>query len=183
MIGTDVCGAKAGVSDPTPGPINHNRFLEPLPYAIATGLAALERFCRRAGMTDVVSIVELPLWTSLALGLRERTGWKLVYDCMDEHSGLTILRQEMLGEETRLAQSADLVLASSHKLYDKHAPHAAHLIYLPNAADVSHFQRAKGGREFRRSFIRSWLLARSWSGLMPTSSGRPLWRVRNGALY
>ncbi len=134
-----------------PGPVNHNRFLEPLPEEMQrTGLAALERFCEQAVLLDAVCLVELPMWTPLALGLRERYGWKLVYDCMDEHSGLTILRPEMLADEDRLAREADLVLVSSAKLREKHAAHAARLLPLPNAADFEHFNHAARGRELRR---------------------------------
>jgi len=134
-----------------PGPVGHNRFLESLPEeAQRTALAALERFCEQAGLLDAVCLVELPLWTSLALGLRERYGWKVVYDCMDEHSGLTILRPEMLADETRLSREADLVLVSSGKLREKHASLATRLLLLPNAADFEHFNRAVRGRELRR---------------------------------
>ena len=134
-----------------PGPVGHNRFLESLPEeAQRTALAALERFCEQAGLLEAVCLVELPLWTSLALGLRERYGWKVVYDCMDEHSGLTILRPEMLADETRLSREADLVLVSSGKLREKHASLATRLLLLPNAADFEHFNRAVRGRELRR---------------------------------
>ena len=125
-----------------PGPADLNRFRERLPDAAGQRcLRALEGFCLQAGIHDAVCLVQLPFWTTLALALREQRGWKVIFDCMDEHSGLTILEPDLLEDEAELARKADLVLVSSHKLWEKHAPQAVRCQRLPNATDYDHFSR------------------------------------------
>jgi polysaccharide pyruvyl transferase CsaB len=131
-----------------PGPTGLDRFFEPLPTELQEQcLRVLDDFCAQASIRDAICMVQLPFWTPVALGLRDRHGWKIVYDCMDEHSGLTILQPEMLQDEVKLAQGADLVLASSQKLWDKHAGQTSRLLMLRNATDFDHFNRPANGRE------------------------------------
>lgn len=123
-----------------PGPSNFDRFYQSLPPAIAAHcLEALERFCADAGIKDAICMVQLPVWTPLALGLSEKTGWKVLFDCMDEHQGLTILQPEMLYDESLLVRKADLLIVSATKLWEKHTNQASRCILLPNAVDFDHF--------------------------------------------
>jgi polysaccharide pyruvyl transferase CsaB len=131
-----------------PGPTDLDRFFEPLPTELQEQcLRVLDDFCAQASIRDAICMVQLPFWTPVAVGLRDRYGWKIVYDCMDEHSGLTILQPEMLQDEVKLAQGADLVLTSSQKLWDKHAGQTSRLLMLRNATDFDHFNRPAAGRE------------------------------------
>jgi GT2 family glycosyltransferase/uncharacterized coiled-coil protein SlyX len=131
-----------------PGPPDLNRFLESLPATAQQGcLQALQELFEAANIRDAICMVQLPFWTPLALELHNRYGWKVVFDCMDEHNGLTILRPEMLEDETKLASNADLVLVSSQKLWDKHNGHAARCLRLPNGAEFDHFHQPANGQE------------------------------------
>jgi hypothetical protein len=167
-----------------PGPTQLNRFLERMPVdAVPQLLQALCEFCEQAGIRDAACMVQLPFWAPLALGLRRRYGWKVVFDCMDEHEGLTILRPEMLQDEATLARESDLVLASAQKLWDKHAGQARRCLRLPNGADFDHFNRLDNEAllaDLPR--LSSVIMARLWIGSMPTWCIRQRLRDRTGAL-
>lgn len=125
-----------------PGPLNHNRFLHPLPDK------AVERLGQQLiGLTSsqngkqCIILIQQPFWYGLAKYLKELTGWKIIYDCMDEHDGLTALNPQIVGDELKLGAEADLVVATSKKLYKKHEDHNQNCILIPNAADYYHFSK------------------------------------------
>lgn len=101
---------------------------------------------------EAAVIVETPFWAPLALRLREEFGWKVVYDCLDEHAGFATNRATLLSAaEEALLPGADLTLATSEVLLQrlrKKSP-SAHL--LSNACDYALFERVSdpappGGR-------------------------------------
>ncbi len=51
-------------------------------------LRALKSFCRQEDVTDAVCIVHHRFWEPLAAALKQAYGWKIVYDCMDDHESL-----------------------------------------------------------------------------------------------
>jgi len=104
-------------------------------------LGALDEFRRRAGIADATSLVHLPFWGPLAIEARKRWDWKLVYDCMDEHSGFSNNRRTMLRPERALIKYSDLVIATSRILYDKVSSGGRKALLLPNAVDFDYFHR------------------------------------------
>ncbi len=84
---------------------------------------------------QLVSIVNLPFWRPLAEAL---PGHSIVYDCMDHHAGFSTGCSEMVEEEKRLLQSADLVVTSSARLFDKVADPVPRVL-IRNGAEVSFF--------------------------------------------
>jgi GT2 family glycosyltransferase len=131
-----------------PGTTNLNRFFELLTHGVTSQcLAALEIFCAEAGIRDAICMVQLPFWTPLALELRKKYGWKVIFDCMDESQGLTMLNPEMKYEESRIVRKADLVLVSAKKLWDKHVGNASSCMLLPNAVDFNHFSSNANGNK------------------------------------
>src|SRR5262249_41306010 len=86
-------------------------------------------------------LVQLPFWAALAEGARERWGWKIVYDCLDEHSGFGTMSPALLQAEARLAAGSDLNLATSRLLYEKMVAARPTALLVPNAADFNHFHR------------------------------------------
>jgi len=96
------------------------------------------------GLEDVVCLVQLPFWEPLASAAGKRWGWKVVYDCMDEHSGFSTNRRSISEDEVRLFEASDLVLASAQPLVRKASRHARKVLYLPNAADFDHFATSGG---------------------------------------
>ena len=98
----------------------------------------------RVGMVEAVLIVQLPFWHMLAVRLRERFGWRLVYDCMDKHAGFSTNAPEMLAEEDRLVRDADVVVTTSHSLQTELSGINPKCILVPNAADFEHFSVSWG---------------------------------------
>ncbi len=102
-------------------------------------LHALQALCEEADIVEAVCLVQLPFWAPLALQARKRWGWKIVYDCMDDHAGFSNNGKNMLGEEQHLLRESDLVLASSRPLQEKCGAQSERVLMLPNAADYKHF--------------------------------------------
>jgi len=86
-----------------------------------------------------VVLVQYPSWEPLAWRLRERFGWPVVYDCLDEHTGFGTHGPSTADEEARLLAESDLVLATSRTLFDRVRKERTDVLRLPNAADVEHF--------------------------------------------
>jgi len=106
---------------------------------------------------QVVSLVDHPFWTPLALHLREMLGWYVVYDLMDFHKGFTASSPKCLIDEERLLEDSDLVIASSHPLVAL-ASVSRKPIFVPNAGEFLHFNRAAYNissilHEFKRPII------------------------------
>lgn len=105
-------------------------------------LDELEALRQSQQLHAVVCLVQLPFWGPLALAARERWGWRVVYDCLDEHTGFDTNGPAMLSQEQPLIAASDLVLTTARVLYEKCAPAARRCLLLPNAADFEQFQRA-----------------------------------------
>ncbi len=111
---------------------------EGLSRAVAAMRSAAERF----SILHAVLVVELPYWRSLAEALRAELGWKVVYDCIDDHSAFSTVRRETAElEESGLVRGADLVVASSAKLVEKMSSLGVAARLIRNAADFEFFSR------------------------------------------
>jgi GT2 family glycosyltransferase/glycosyltransferase involved in cell wall biosynthesis len=130
-----------------PGPVGLNIYRHDLDEAALDSLVrALNELRCRVGLAETVALVHLPFWAPLARAARQRWGWKVVYDCMDEHGGFSGNQPGMLRHEAALVEESDLVVATSHLLYEKAAPRARRALLLPNAADYEHFRTPGPGR-------------------------------------
>ena len=83
-----------------------------------------------------ISIIDLPFWTPLALQLENN---KIIYDCMDEHSGFSTNKPDMLNSEQLLINNAHLIVTSSQKLYDKVKFSNSSTVLIRNAVEYGHF--------------------------------------------
>jgi GT2 family glycosyltransferase len=88
--------------------------------------------------------VQLPFWRPLAFKLRERLGWKVVYDCMDKHSGFSTNDPAMLDEEMALSRGSDLVAVTAAVLHEEQKPLARECALVPNACQFEHFSASFG---------------------------------------
>jgi GT2 family glycosyltransferase/glycosyltransferase involved in cell wall biosynthesis len=126
-----------------PGPAHLRPYTDCLDEVLTSRLVdAFEHLRRQYGIVDAVCLVDLPFWGPLALALRARYGWKVVYDCMDEHRGFQENSARMLAHEEELSQRSDLVLATAHRLFEKQAQLNPRCLLVPNAADFAHFHTA-----------------------------------------
>jgi glycosyltransferase involved in cell wall biosynthesis len=107
---------------------------------------AFDEFIRRANIEDAVGLVQLPFWTPLALAGRALWGWRIIYDCLDDHAAFGNLSDDVIRNEAWLTKESDLVLASSDLLYEKLSHRAARVVLLRNASDFNHFNHPPSER-------------------------------------
>ncbi len=100
-------------------------------------VASLLSLFDSCGVTDLVSIIDLPFWQSVATAL---PGNLVVYDCMDHHAGFATNSNRMLREEQQLLAGADLVITTSERLSQIVAKKAANII-IRNGAEVDFFSK------------------------------------------
>jgi len=105
-------------------------------------LRAFDHLRQDYGIGEAICLVQLPFWRPLAFQLRQRWGWRIVYDCMDKHSGFSTNEPAMLSEEAALSQGSDLVVATSRKLLEDQQRHNPRCVLVPNACDYHHFSVA-----------------------------------------
>lgn len=96
---------------------------------------SLDQLSRAAGIKTTTAMVDHPFWTSVALNLPSTM---VVYDCMDDHGSFHNTAQQILDEETRLLEKADLVITTSATLSDKIARQRENTL-VRNAADSEWF--------------------------------------------
>jgi glycosyltransferase involved in cell wall biosynthesis len=124
-----------------PGPHRLALQLDAMPgYLIESTYRSMEKLRHEFDIREAACLVDLPFWTPLALRLRRQFGWKLVYDCMDYHRGLSYAGSWMLEQEEHLIRESDLVLASGRNLLSSVGSAGANCRLLPNAADFAHFR-------------------------------------------
>lgn len=109
---------------------------------------ALDDFRKEARISRAIVIVDLPFWAPVALEAARRFGWRVVYDCMDDHAGflddgfgsaaVRILIEE---NEEALLHRSDAVLTTSKLLHDRVRPIARRTLHVPNGTDFAHFNR------------------------------------------
>ncbi len=103
--------------------------------------AGIAELAERHGIRDAVVLVQYPSWEPLSRRLREELGWRVVYDCMDDHSGFGTHGPDTAADEERLLRGADLVLVTSSKLEERVRRVRPDALRLPNAGDERHFAR------------------------------------------
>jgi glycosyltransferase involved in cell wall biosynthesis/tRNA A-37 threonylcarbamoyl transferase component Bud32 len=90
-------------------------------------------------ISKAICMIDLPFWAPLVLALREKYGWRLIYNAMDDLSGFSNISSHMLEPETELLEKSDLILATSHLLFEQKVRHNPHCLLLPNGAEFDHF--------------------------------------------
>lgn len=90
------------------------------------------------GLSQLVSIVDLPFWTPLVTAMDQH---HIVYDCMDHHAGFSTNNKTMLHQEEQLLREAGLVVTTSLHLYNWAAPYNPSTVLIRNAADTNHFSK------------------------------------------
>ena len=101
-------------------------------------VTSLRELARREGITTAASIVQLPFWTEAALALRQR-GWRILYDCMDDHEGFETNDAAMTARERHLVDRADALVVTSRALDEKLSFASTPRTRIPNAGAFEHF--------------------------------------------
>jgi glycosyltransferase involved in cell wall biosynthesis len=89
--------------------------------------------------SSVTYLVQFPGWGQLANLVRSRVSGTLIFDCMDDHAGFSNNAIEVVRKETKLMERADLVIASSEKLYEKAATFNDNPLLVRNGTDFEMF--------------------------------------------
>lgn len=108
-------------------------------YTLQNWLDSFEYLRKHYSIVEAICLVQLPFWQPVAFRLREEFGWKVVYDCMDEHGGFSTNSPEMLTLEENLSSGSDLVLATSQKLLEEQKLYSSNCLLVPNACEFEHF--------------------------------------------
>src|SRR6185503_11625692 len=83
-------------------------------------------------------------WAPLVLELQEKNGWNIIYDSIDQLSGFSNVTPYMLEPEDELIKKSDLVLATSHLLFNEKARLHPNCLLVPNGTDFDHFNYSPG---------------------------------------
>jgi glycosyltransferase involved in cell wall biosynthesis len=126
----------------------------PLPYHSVTALTGLplmnrlgqrimapafRRTLRSLGFKRPLFILGLPQALDLIEGI-PRSG--LVYHCADDYAEVSVFPPSFAELETRLLESADLVITTAEPLRDKKSPWNPHTFAVPNGVSFDHFTAA-----------------------------------------
>ncbi len=91
-------------------------------------------------IADAVCKVDIPFWTPLVFRLRERFGWSVVYDCMDEWNNFPGFGGSVLAAEEVLVRRADVTLVSADRLMEKWQA-VIQPTMVRNGVDLEHYRR------------------------------------------
>lgn len=99
----------------------------------------LNNYC----IKDAITIVDYPNWINLAIFLRNRYGFKILTDYMDDYTGFLNDEVEMLKDNcVKLLRVSDSVIASSQFLYDIAIKYNKNVDIIRNGTEYKHFNRA-----------------------------------------
>jgi len=128
--------------------------------------SAFETLARDLAMGDTVGVVQIPFWAPLAERLRERLGWRVLYDCMDEWTNFPGFGEDVLSLEENLVRRADVTVVSADRLFDKWKAVAPRLTLAKNGIDAEHYRRLYGPNDLlkgaRRPIIGYYGALASW---------------------
>ena len=105
---------------------------------------SFEEMAGDLAMADAVCLVQIPFWAPLAERLRERLGWRVAYDCMDEWTNFPGFGAEVLAREDALVRGADATIVSADRLWEKWMGVAPHLVLAKNGIDAEHYRALYG---------------------------------------
>src|SRR5699024_8094025 len=100
---------------------------------------ALDAMIADCHVATALVVVHLPYWTPLAEAIRRKTGWRVVYDCMDEWADFPNIGAALLRAEERLVAEADVVTVTASLLEHKWASAAKRCVVVRNGVDFEFF--------------------------------------------
>ena len=125
-----------------PGKFRTNVYQQlPSPEDVEKMASAIDHLRAERRIGSAVVVVHIPFWTPLAEVLRERFGWPVVYECMDDHSGFSTNGAEMLRAEDRMIAMADAIVVTSEKLLAHMRNKGRRAALVRNACEYEDFAR------------------------------------------
>ena len=108
---------------------------------------SIESILKKFKAKEVTYLVQFPGWSRLVFDLQSKVKGKVIFDCMDDHSGFTTNTNDALKEEIELIKKSDIVISSAQLLYDKNIKLNPYTIQVKNGTEFEHFNKAeKNGR-------------------------------------
>jgi GT2 family glycosyltransferase/glycosyltransferase involved in cell wall biosynthesis len=108
--------------------------------ALAATVSEFDRLIAKFDIADAMLHVHLASWSPLALALRDKWLWIVVYDCMDEWDGFPNIGVDLLVAERELVQAADGVTVTGPLLLQKWQAKARRCEVVRNGVDFSFFR-------------------------------------------
>jgi GT2 family glycosyltransferase/glycosyltransferase involved in cell wall biosynthesis len=110
---------------------------------LATTEMAVAHMRAACGIHNAIQMVERPKWAPVAFRLRDRYGWPIVYDCVDDAKAFAAMNGHDDGDfEDELAKRCELLVASSRLLCEDRCKHNPNTIPILNAGDYNLFHSA-----------------------------------------
>ena len=105
----------------------------------------IELLIEEYGIRDAVMIADYPTWIEAIHRLKDKFGFRLITDYMDDYTGFTSTTEMFLkGDCIRLLQLSDAVIASSQYLVDIASQYNQQVLAIRNGTEFSHFNKAFG---------------------------------------
>ena len=105
----------------------------------------LEKLLIKDGIRDAALIVDYPNWYEAAKYLRDKYGFSLVTDYMDDFAGFKDTANDYLAKECRkLLANSDVVVASSKYLTERAKEYNDKVITVRNGTEFKHFNSVCG---------------------------------------
>jgi GT2 family glycosyltransferase/glycosyltransferase involved in cell wall biosynthesis len=102
-------------------------------------LDSLEELRRTFKVNEAVGYVMVSSWTAVALETRERFGWRVIYDCMDEWDNFPGIQRPLLDGELKLVKECDLLVVTAQTLYEKWQGQNRRIVLARNAVDYEFY--------------------------------------------
>ena len=90
---------------------------------------------------NLIYFVQFPNWLKVVQKIVHKLKGKIVFDCMDEHSGFSNVDKKIIEQEKELIKISDLVISSSNKLYNKNVLLNKNTIKIKNGTEFSFFNK------------------------------------------
>lgn len=107
-------------------------------------LSSLEELRRVFQINEAVAYTMISSWTAVALEARERWGWRVTYDCMDEWESFPGIKKPLLEAERKLVKECDLLVVTAQRLYEKWQGHNDRIVLARNAVDFDFYSDRYG---------------------------------------
>ena len=102
-------------------------------------ISATDQVKKDFNINRALCFAAFPTWGPVVSKLRDTYDWKIIYDCLDEHSGFSNVDNSIVQEEEMLIKKSDLVIVTSSYLYKKVKKYRNDALLIPNAGDFEHF--------------------------------------------
>lgn len=104
----------------------------------------IERLNHSHGGKPAIQLVTFPKWTPLVQRLRDRFGWPVIYDCLDDQLAFSEqYKHDASTFEEELVQASRAVITASAAMFERYERRHPDVRMIPNAVDFETFHRAE----------------------------------------